>query len=152
MINKVILVGNLGRDPEIRHFDNGGAVARFSVATNENYRDRNGDWQTRTEWHNVNVWGPSAERASQTLSKGKLVYIEGKLTSRKWQDKEGVERTSVEVRAQVFRLLERRESSNSGSFNDSMPSAADMPPEMVKTNTNSDASGTGEAVDDDLPF
>ena len=151
MINKVILIGNLGRDPEVRKFDNGGAVARFSVATNESYRDKNGDWQTNTEWHNVTVWGPAAERASQMLAKGKLVYVEGKLTSRKWEDKDGIERTTVEVRAMVFRLLERRESGGS-SYNDSMPTAADMPPEVAEHSNSSANTSGNEGVNDDLPF
>ena len=75
MVNKVILIGNLGRDPEVRRLENGAVVAKFSVATNENYRDKNNEWQTRTEWHDVVVWRHLAERAERDLTKGKLVFI-----------------------------------------------------------------------------
>ena len=88
MINKVIIIGNLGKDPEVRHLDSGVVVAKFPVATNESYKDKSGEWKTLTEWHDVVVWRNLAERAERTLSKGKLVFIEGKITKRKWQDKE----------------------------------------------------------------
>ncbi len=114
MINKVILIGNLGRDPEIRHFENGSMVGKFPVATNESYRDKNGEWQTITEWHDVVVWRALAERAERSLKKGSLVYIEGKLTHRKYQDKDGIDRYITEVVANTFRALERRSDSNSG--------------------------------------
>ena len=110
MINKVLLIGNLGRDPEVRHLESGVAVARFSVATNESYQDKNKEWQTVTEWHDVVVWRGLAERAEKQLRKGSLVYVEGKLTHRKWQDKEGNDRYTTEVVANTFRSLERRES------------------------------------------
>lgn len=110
MINKVLLIGNLGRDPEVRHLESGVSVARFSVATNESYQDKNKEWQTVTEWHDVVVWRGLAERAERQLHKGSLVYVEGKLTHRKWQDKEGNDRYTTEVVANTFRSLERRES------------------------------------------
>lgn len=109
MINKVILLGNLGKDPEARHFESGGMVARFPVATNESFKDKNGEWQQQTEWHDVTVWGPRAERVSQQLHKGSLVYIEGKITHRKWQDREGKDRYSTEIVANVIRNLDKRE-------------------------------------------
>ena len=90
MINKVTLVGNLGKDPEIKHLEGGASVAKFSLATNENYRDKNGEWQTQTEWHDIVAWRQLAEKAARDLHKGSLVYIEGKITHRKWQDKEGL--------------------------------------------------------------
>jgi single-strand DNA-binding protein len=109
MVNKVLLIGNLGRDPEVRHLENGGMVARFSVATNENWRDKNGQWQKQTEWHDVTAWGPLAERVAQQLHKGSMVYIEGKITHRKWQDREGRDRYSTDIVAGVIRNLDRRE-------------------------------------------
>lgn len=112
MINKVTLIGNLGRDVEMRRLENGSAVAKFSVATNESYKDKNNEWQTQTEWHDVICWRALAERAESQLSKGKLVYIDGKLTHRKYQDKEGNDRYKTEVVANTFRLLERREAQN----------------------------------------
>ena len=121
MVNKVILIGNLGRDPEVRRLESGVAVAKFSMATNETYKDRKTDeWQTITEWHDVVCWRALADRAERDLKKGKLIYVEGKLTHRKFQDKEGNDRRITEVVANTFRLLERKESSNSG-FNTSMP-------------------------------
>jgi single-strand DNA-binding protein len=109
MVNKVLLIGNLGRDPEVRHLENGGMVARFSVATNEFWRDKNGQLQKQTEWHDVTAWGPLAERAAQQLHKGSMVYIEGKITHRKWQDREGRDRYSTDIVAAVIRSLEKRE-------------------------------------------
>lgn len=109
MINKVTLVGNLGRDPELRRFEGGGVVAKFPVATNESYKDRNGQWQTQTEWHDVVCWGPLAERSERDLKKGKLVYVEGKITHRKYTDQNNVERYITEILANTVRSLERRE-------------------------------------------
>ena len=108
MINKVVLIGNLGRDPEVRRLESGAAVAKFSVATNENYKDKNGEWQTQTEWHSIVAWRNLAERVERDLKKGKLIYVEGKLTHRKYQDKDGNDRYITEVLANVIRLLERR--------------------------------------------
>ena len=107
MINKVILIGNLGRDPEIRRFENGGIVARFSLATNENYKDKNGEWQTETQWHDISCWRGLAERAERELRKGRLVYVEGKLSHRKYVDKNQIERYATEVVAEVIRTLDK---------------------------------------------
>jgi single-strand DNA-binding protein len=104
-VNKVILVGRLGRDPETRYTSGGQAVANFSVATDESYKDRNGERQKRTEWHKIVVWGKQAEIAQQYLKKGSLVFIEGRIQSREWQDKEGQKRTSFEIVANSFRML-----------------------------------------------
>ena len=104
-VNKVILVGRLGRDPETRFTGAGQAVANFSVATDETYKDRNGERQKRTEWHKIVVWGKQAEIAQQYLKKGSLVFIEGRIQSREWQDKEGQKRTSFEIVASNFRML-----------------------------------------------
>ena len=104
-VNKVILVGRLGRDPETRYTGGGQAVANFSVATDESYKDRNGERQKRTEWHKIVVWGKQAEIAQQYLKKGTLVFIEGRIQSREWQDKEGQKRTSFEIVANNFRML-----------------------------------------------
>jgi single-strand DNA-binding protein len=104
-VNKVILVGRLGRDPETRYTGAGQAVANFSVATDETYKDRNGERQKRTEWHKIVVWGKQAEIAQQYLKKGSLIFIEGRIQSREWQDKEGQKRTSFEIVANNFRML-----------------------------------------------
>ncbi|MCX8073078.1 MAG: single-stranded DNA-binding protein [Candidatus Binatia bacterium] len=105
MVNKVILVGNLGRDPEVRFTPNGQAVARFSVATTEKWRDQQGQLQERTEWHNVVVWGKQAEACGQYLAKGRQVYVEGRLQTRSYDDKDGIKRQVVEVIAQTVRFL-----------------------------------------------
>jgi single-strand DNA-binding protein len=107
-VNKVMLVGNLGRDPETRYTGGGQAVANFSVATSETYKDKNGERQKRTEWHKIVVWGKLAEIAQQYLKKGSLVFIEGRIQSREWQDKEGQKRTSFEIVASNFRMLGSR--------------------------------------------
>lgn len=149
MINKVTLIGNLGQDPEVRRLENGAVVARLNLATNESYKDKNDEWQTRTEWHNVVVWRNLAERAERDLSKGKMIYVEGKLTHRKWQDKEGNDRYTTEVVANTFRLLEKRENSNSGgAYANNTQNAAE--PSMVKSPEPS--APAAESADDDLPF
>ena len=146
MVNRVILIGNLGRDPEVRHLEGGSIVAKFPVATNESYKDKQGEWQTVTEWHDIVVWRMLAERAERDLKKGSLVYIEGKLTKRKWQDKDGNDRYTTEVVGNTFRLLERRDSSKTGSF----PKADDEFP-AVKEGTSTPTLENKE-VEDDLPF
>src|SRR5881296_4019282 len=104
-VNKVILVGRLGRDPETRYTGGGQAVANFSVATDESYKDKNGERQKRTEWHKIVVWGKQAEIAQQYLKKGSLIYLEGRIQTREWQDKEGQKRTTTEIVASNFRML-----------------------------------------------
>jgi single-strand DNA-binding protein len=108
MINKVTLVGYLGGDPETRTLENGTPVGRFSLATSDAYKDKEGNWQNTTEWHNVVVWRELSERC-QKLTKGQLVYVEGKISSRKYTDKDGVERTGFDIVANAVRLLEKRE-------------------------------------------
>lgn len=116
MINKVLLIGNIGKDPEIKQIDNGAKVARFSVATNENYKDKSGEWQTQTEWHTVIAWRNLAESVERNFSKGKLVYIEGKLTHRKYEDRDGVNRTTTEVVAYTVRVLEKKDRIDSNNL------------------------------------
>ena len=149
MINKVILIGNLGKDPEVRHLEGGSVVAKFSVATNENYKDKSGEWVTNTEWHNVVVWRNLAERAERDLKKGNQVYVEGKLSSRKWQDKNGIDRYTTEVIANTFRLLEKRESQSLSS--EGFPSAGDEMKSVVSNTPATEDSKTTD-IEDDLPF
>lgn len=105
MVNKVILVGNLGQDPELRNTANGQAVATLRVATTDKYKDKEGTLQERTEWHTVVVWGRDAENVNKYCKKGKQLYIEGRLQTRKWQDKEGKDRYSTEVVGEIVRFL-----------------------------------------------
>ena len=104
-VNKVILVGNLGKDPEVRHLDNGVAVANFSLATTENYKNKAGERVSQTEWHNIVVWRGLAEVAEKYLKKGASVYIEGKIKTRKWEDKEGNTRYNTEILADNMTML-----------------------------------------------
>ncbi len=107
MINKVTLIGNLGKDIEVQELESGSLLGRGSLATNENYIDKNGEWQQKTEWHNIVFWESLARRAGEQLKKGRLVYIEGKLVNRTFKDKDDQERRLTEVRVNYFRALDR---------------------------------------------
>jgi single-strand DNA-binding protein len=148
MINKVTLIGNLGGDPEVRHLESGVMVARFSLATNENYKDKDGNWQTLTEWHNVVLWRELAERAEKQLKKGATVYVEGKISYRKYTGQDGQERTATDIIANLFRSLERKEG---GSGENRFPSAE---PNNVRMSTPAaePVAETTPAAGDDLPF
>src|SRR3954471_20075786 len=104
-VNKVILVGRLGQNPEVRYTPSGAAVANFSVATNESWMDKSGQKQERTEWHKVVVWGKLAELCAQYLAKGRQAYVEGRLQTRQWQDKDGQTKYTTEVQAQTVQFL-----------------------------------------------
>jgi len=104
-VNKVILIGNLGRDAELRYTQGGAAVATVNMATTEKWKDREGAQQEKTEWHRVIVWGKTAEALSEYLVKGKSIYVEGKLQTRKWEDKDGNDKYTTEVRADRVVLL-----------------------------------------------
>jgi single-strand DNA-binding protein len=138
-VNKVILIGNLGKDPEVRHLESGAVVANFSLATSETYKDRKtGEKITQTEWHNVVIWRGLAEVAEKYLKKGSSVYIEGKLRSRSWDDKDGIKRYTTEILADVMTMLGGKSDSSTGS-NSNTPSETDVAP------FDDDSSG-------DLPF
>lgn len=104
-VNKVILIGNLGRDPEIRHTPSGAAVANFTLATTENFTDRSGNRNARTEWHRIVAWGRLAEICSQYLRKGRQVYIEGRIQTRQWEDQQGQRRSTTEIVANSMVML-----------------------------------------------
>jgi len=153
MYNKVILIGNLGGDPEIRTIDNGAKVAKFSLATNENYQDKSGEWQKKTEWHNVIAWRYLADKAENSLKKGMMVFVEGKVTYRKWQGEDGKDRYTTDIVASTLKILEKRENSGSGSFpssEDAMPYITGSAQQQTPT-TQPQATPIPEA-DDDLPF
>jgi single-strand DNA-binding protein len=160
-VNKVILVGRLGRDPETRYTGGGQAVANFSVATDETYKDRNGERQKRTEWHKIVVWGKQAEIAQQYLKKGSLIFVEGRIQSREWQDKEGQKRTSFEIVANNFRMLGGRAegaaaSAGAGAMGGSASRSADDFAEPPAASTSEDLgggqAGGPEISDEDIPF
>lgn len=118
-VNKVILVGNLGKDPEVRHLEGGAAVANFPIATTEIYKDKTGQRQEQTEWHNIVVWRGLAEVAEKYLKKGMTIYIEGKLRTRSWDDKEGNKRYTTEVVGDTFTILSKKDNPSGGNSVDS---------------------------------
>jgi single-strand DNA-binding protein len=126
-VNKVILVGNLGRDPELRYIPSGQAVANFTLATNDRWRDKEGNNQERTEWHRIVVWGKSAENCAQYLQKGRSVYIEGRLQTREWEDKDGNKRQTTETIAQTVQFLGGRGGAGGGAESDGGPTGYSGP-------------------------
>lgn len=143
-INKVILVGNLGKDPEVRYLEGGTAVANFPIATSENYTDRSsGEKKTITEWHNIVLWRGLAEIAEKYLKKGNQVYIEGKLRTRKWQDKDGHDRYTTEIVGDSMQMLGRKDDNSS----------SDSSQQSKSSDTSSSAQIDNEPSEtDDLPF
>ena len=146
-INKVILVGNLGKDPEVRYLEGGTAVANFPIATSETYKDKTtGEKKTNTEWHNIVLWRGLAEIAEKYLKKGNQIYLEGKLQTRQWQDKDGNNRYSTEVIGNNLQMLGRKEDNNTTATTPSAASAEKPTP----TPTPEIDKSTNEV--DDLPF
>ena len=114
-VNKVILVGNLGKDPEIKYLEGNIARVHFSLATTETYKDKNGNRTEQTEWHNIVIWRALAESAQKILKKGTQVYLEGKILTRQWNDKDGAKKQITEINCEKFIVLERRDSANTDS-------------------------------------
>lgn len=136
-VNKVILVGRLGGDPEIRYTTGGSAVCNFSLATSEKYKDKNGDSKEKTEWHKIIAWNRLAEICGEYLAKGSLVYIEGGLTTRSWEDKEGKTRYTTEIVARSMQMLSTKNGNGNGGGRDNQDDEGEW-----------DFSGAGE----DVPF
>jgi len=152
-VNKVILVGRLGRDPETRFTTSGQAVANFSIATDETYKDRAGERQKRTEWHKIVVWGKQAEIAQKYLRKGALVFIEGRIQSRQWDDREGQKRTSIEIVCNNFRMLGgRAEGAAQGSGQSAPVHEPDADQSAPPHSEETVSSPGGEISDEDIPF
>ncbi len=150
MINKVTLIGNLGRDPEVRRLESGAVVANFPLATSENYKDKSGAWQSVTEWHDIAVWGQLAEAAERQLKKGMLVYVDGKIRTRNWKDADGNDRYRTEIIANTFRRLERREPGAEGHEQDQRFHGSTSSPAAVSDTGTTDINQ--DMDDDDLPF
>ena len=145
-VNKVILVGRLGRDPETRFTGGGQAVANFTLATDSTYKDRSGERQKRTEWHRIVVWSKLAEICQQYLKKGSLIYIEGRLQTREWEDKSGQKRTTTEIVASEMRMLGSRGDSGAAGAGASHAAEPDVMPAE-------DAGGHEANIsDEDIPF
>jgi len=145
-INKVILIGNLGKDPEIRYMPNGDAVTNITLATTETWKDKTGEKQEKTEWHRITFYRKLAEIVGEYLKKGRSVYVEGRLETRKWTDKAGVDRYTTEVIASDMKMLGSKPGSSFEveSKNDNTPTSKDTP-------TNKNSGGFGD-MDDDIPF
>lgn len=144
-VNKVILVGNLGRDAELRYTPGGAAVAKFSVATTEVWNDKSGQRQERTEWHNIDLWGKQAETLQEYLRKGKQIYLEGRLQTDEYTDKEGVKRKSTKVRCDRVVLL--------GSAGGGRGPSTDRGGDSLGGQTGAPAPESSEPLtDDDIPF
>lgn len=157
-VNKVILVGNLGKDPELRYTTNQFPVASFSLATGERKKDQSGQWVDHTEWHNIVVFGKTAEHCSNYLKKGRQVYIEGRIQTRKWQDKEGRDRYTTEILANTVQFLgSKGAGAGSGAGEEggySAPAAANMSGGGASSGGSSGAPSSDEVSfdDDDIPF
>jgi single-strand DNA-binding protein len=153
-INKVILIGNLGADPETRAMPSGSQVANLRIATSESWRDKtSGEQQERTEWHRVALFGRLAEIAAEYLRKGSQVYIEGSLRTRKWQDKQGNERYSTEIIGNEMQMLGGRGGAGAGGAPGASAHGRSAEPSYAEESGGSSAgSGRGEDFDDDIPF
>lgn len=152
-VNKVILIGNLGKDPEVKFTPNGVPVAKFSLATNERYKDKSGEWQDRTEWHNIVAWQRLAEIVGEYVKKGSKIYIEGRLQTSSWEDKQsGEKKYRTEIVANDLVLLSGRgESDGEGrtSRGASTGSASSMD---QRTSHTDEAAHSAEITDEDIPF
>ena len=152
MVNKVVLVGRLGKDPEVRHLSDTSSVCNFTLATNESYKDRQGNRVDQTEWHNITIWRPGLVGvAEKYLQKGKLIYLEGKLKTRAWDDKEGNKRYTTEVHVDQLQMLERSQDASSSMAPQSNASMSANSSQGSPSATDSTVSNTPK-VDDDLPF
>ena len=160
-INKITLIGNLGKDPEMRYLPSGEAVAVFNVATTETWKDKQGGKQDRTDWHRVEFIGRTAEVCGEYLKKGSSVYVEGSVRYDKWTDKDGVEKTMTKIRGDRMQMLSARTGGASGdtSFDDSSSDRGSPPPRSTGQSTGPSSAGASapkkaklDDFDDDIPF
>jgi len=154
-VNKVIIIGNLGRDPETRYMPDGGAITNVSVATTEVWKDKNGEKQEKTEWHRVAFFGKLAEIAGEYLKKGSQVYVEGRLQTRKWQDKDGADKYTTEIVANAMQMLGSRQGmgggASGGAPEDRGEGAGASRPVASKPAAKA-AGGKFDDLEDDIPF
>ena len=147
-INKVIIIGNLGKDPEVRYMPNGDAVTNITVATTDTWKDKNGEKQEKTEWHRITFYRKLAEIAGEYLKKGSQVYIEGRLETKKWTDKSGVDRYTTEINCTDMRMLGGRPKGGRDEGDDQ----DDQPRQQSKPKATADAGSGFDDMDDDIPF
>ncbi len=152
-VNKVILVGRLGRDPELKYTPSGAPVAKFSLATDESFKDKTGEKQEHTEWHNIVAWNKLAEICGEYLTKGKLVFIEGSIRSRQWQDQAGNKRTSYEIIANQMQMLgSKADSERMPGAGVSRPAPERQAPSVPPPSAEPISPPEPEISDEDIPF
>lgn len=155
-LNKVMLIGRLGRDPELRYTPSGQAYAKFSIATDETWTDKNGEKKTKTEWHNIVAWGKLSEICNQFLKKGRLVYVEGRIQTRQWEDNTGAKRQTTEITIADMSLLESKGAHPAGGFSNdehTAPAAVGGVAEPPATPGRNEIVVADEPItDDDVPF
>ncbi len=152
-VNKVILIGNLGRDPETRYMPDGGAVTNVSIATTETWKDKNGEKQEKTEWHRVAFFGKLAEIAGEYLKKGSQVYVEGRLQTRKWQDKDGADKYTTEIVADRMQMLGSRQGMGGGDREREAGGEREAAPRGAAKPAGKPAAGSKfDDFEDDIPF
>ncbi len=146
-VNKVILVGHLGKDPEVTYTPSGQAMAKFSLATNRRSKDKTGEWKDEADWHNIVAWGKTAEFCSQYITKGRLVYVEGRIQNRTWEDKEGKKRYATDIVANNVIALGGR-----GEGGAEPPLRAAAPARTTQSQEDDFGPAQPEITDDDIPF
>lgn len=152
-LNKAMIIGNLGRDPEMRYTPNGQAVTQFTVAVNRNFRGPDGNWQEETEWFRVVAWGPLAERTAEYLRKGRKVYVEGRIQTRQWEDKDGQKRYTTELVANTVTALDRAAREEGDMGGEAPAGRSDVSP-LRRGGGDAGGSAPGDTYTDldDLPF
>jgi single-strand DNA-binding protein len=152
-LNKMMIIGNLGADPELRYTPGGKAVAELRVAVNDRSRGPDGEWQEETQWFRVELWEQAAERAAERLRKGHKVFAEGQLRAREWEGKDGQKRTSLEIRFARIQSLERRDPGEGGGYSESGGGTSDAPVARPRGTSSAPRSEGAESIDvDDIPF
>jgi single-strand DNA-binding protein len=154
-VNKVIIIGNLGRDPETRYMPDGGAITNISVATTETWKDKAGEKQEKTEWHRVAFFGKLAEIAGEYLKKGSQVYVEGRLQTRKWQDKDGADKYTTEIVANAMQMLGSRQGMGGGGGGDRGEMSGEREGGAARAPAKATAKPAGgkfDDLEDDIPF
>jgi single-strand DNA-binding protein len=151
-VNKAILVGNLGRDPELRHTQNGQAVVNFTLATSETWTDKSGERVERTEWHRIVVWGKTGEMCAQYLSKGRTVYVEGRIQTREWEDKDGNKRYTTEINAQTVNFIGPRSGGSGEPGGGDFGGGGGQRGGGMSAGGDGPSGDSGPPPDDDIPF
>jgi len=151
-VNKAILIGHLGKDPEVRYMPSGEAVANVTLATSETWKDKNGEKQEKTEWHNIVFYKRLAEIAGEYLKKGSQIYVEGRITTEKWQDKEGKDRYTTKIVANEMKMLDRKSTGGSFEVVENKQAASSSGSSAAPAKAAPAAKSSFDNFDDDIPF